>query len=123
MTRRGMLSVTSALYDPLGLVAPVTLLPKLMLQDMCRVKLDWDDEVGESQKARWSSWLEDLPLLNEVRIPRCFKPTGLADVFHVELHHFCDASEYAYGAASYIKIYDGEGTVRSSLVMGKARVC
>ena len=66
--------------------------------------------------------MNDLPQLSDVRIPRCFKPTNLADVFQVELHHFCDASEYAYGAASYIKIFDAEGKVRSSLVMGKARV-
>ena len=30
-TRRGVLSTASSLYDPLGFVAPVTVLPKLLL--------------------------------------------------------------------------------------------
>ena len=32
-TRRGILSTTSSLYDPLGFVAPVTLLPKILLHN------------------------------------------------------------------------------------------
>ena len=39
LTRRGILSVTSALFDPLGLVSPVTMMRKLLLQDLCRLKL------------------------------------------------------------------------------------
>ena len=63
-----------------------------------------------------------MPLLSEIRIPRCFKPAKLAGIIQVELHHFYDASEYAYLAASYIKIYDIDGNIRTSLVMEKARV-
>ena len=40
LTRRGILSVTSALYNSLVLVSPVTLTPKLLLQEACRMKLD-----------------------------------------------------------------------------------
>ena len=68
VTRRGILSVTSALYDPLGLVSPVTVVPKVILQDLCRavsgqwaslkrhikVPTDWYDlprlEVGKVTK-------------------------------------------------------------------------
>ena len=50
LTRRGILSVTSALYDSLGLVSPVTLTPKLLLQQACRMKLDYDEDVPDAQK-------------------------------------------------------------------------
>ena len=121
-TRRGILSVTSSLYDPLGLVAPVTIVPKMIQQDLCRLKLKWDDEVPAEAAERWKSWLSELPALMEVHVSRCYKPPGLLAEHTVELHHFCDASETAYGAVSYVKMYDDHGNVQVTLVVGKARV-
>ncbi|XP_046548997.1 uncharacterized protein LOC124258978 [Haliotis rubra] len=46
-TRRGILSMVSSLYDPLGLVAPVLLPAKRILQDLCKDKdLGWDDNIA-----------------------------------------------------------------------------
>ena len=42
-TRRGILSLTSSVYDPLGFVAPIVLPAKKLLQDLCREKRGWDD--------------------------------------------------------------------------------
>ena len=47
LTKRGLLATTASLYDPLGLVAPVLLVPKLMQQQLCRKELDWDDAIPE----------------------------------------------------------------------------
>lgn len=44
-TRRGMLSIVSSLYDPLGFVAPVILLAKQILQQLCKLKLGWDESI------------------------------------------------------------------------------
>ena len=38
-TRRGILSVVSSVYDPLGFAAPFTLPAKALLQDLCRQNL------------------------------------------------------------------------------------
>ena len=35
-TRRGILSIVSSIYDPLGMAAPFILPAKLLLQDLCR---------------------------------------------------------------------------------------
>ena len=43
LTRRGMLSITSSVYDPLGILAPVTLPAKIMQQELCRRSCGWDD--------------------------------------------------------------------------------
>ena len=42
-TRRGLLSIVSSIYDPLGLVAPFVLPAKILLQELCRDNLSWDD--------------------------------------------------------------------------------
>ena len=47
-TRREILSITSSIFDPLGWIAPYTLKAKMVLQQLCRDKLDWDDTVPPS---------------------------------------------------------------------------
>ena len=41
--RRGLLSLVSSVYDPLGFAAPFTLPAKVLLRDICRMNLGWDD--------------------------------------------------------------------------------
>jgi len=41
-TRRGILSIVSSIYDPLGLVAPFILSAKRIPQSLCRKGLGWD---------------------------------------------------------------------------------
>ena len=73
-TRRGLLSVTSSLYDPMGFVAPVVLTAKKLLQKLC--KLGWDEEIPEEVKTEWIQWLTDLQYLSNISISRCFTPSG-----------------------------------------------
>ena len=40
----------------------------------------------------------------------------------VQLHHFCDASEFGYGAVTYLRIVDDKDAVHCSFVLGKSRV-
>ena len=44
-TRRSILSVVSAVYDPLGLASPFILPAKILLQELCKREVSWDDEV------------------------------------------------------------------------------
>jgi hypothetical protein len=99
-TRRGILSVVSSIYDTLGFAAPFILQAKLILQDLCRKKLGWDDEISAEDKQRWRSWLEELPKLEKLTINRCFKPVDFGDITSSELHDFFDASQQGYGAGT-----------------------
>ena len=62
-TRRGILSVVSSVYDPLGFIAPFILPAKIPLQDLCKKKLDWDEKIPEEDLSRWKAWLKELPKL------------------------------------------------------------
>ena len=46
-TRRNILSVYSSIFDPLGLIQPFILKPKLLIQDLSRLKCGWDDKIPD----------------------------------------------------------------------------
>lgn len=69
-TRRGILSIVSSIYDPLGFVTPMLMEGIKILQEPCREKADLDDPVPENIKTRWERWGEELPSLGELSIPR-----------------------------------------------------
>ena len=104
ITRRHVLSTAASLFDPLGFLAPILLIPKLVMQQLCRMKLDWDDAAPDDLKKQWLDWIDEMPLLKEQQIRRCLKPQQTSGPFNTELHYFSDASESAYGAVCYVKL-------------------
>ena len=121
-TRRGILSLVSSLYDPLGFAAPLILPAKVLLQQLCRLDFGWDETVPNETLTEWREWVEDLPRLKLVSWPRCFKPKEFGMLHNVQLHHFSDASEVGYGTASYLRLVDDMGRIHCGLVMAKSRV-
>ena len=121
LTRRGLLSVVSSVYDPMGFVSPFILGGKRHFQELCPMKLGWDDPIPESIAGSWGRWLNDLPGLKHLDIPRCIIPPDF-EVDTAQLHHFADASEYAYGAVTYLKLTSTNGEAHSSFMMLKARL-
>ena len=50
-------------FDPLALIAPITLQPKLLYQ-VCRKKYDWDEQINDMNiNDKWSKFLRELKLL------------------------------------------------------------
>ena len=121
-TRRGILSDVSSLYDPMGFAAPFVLPAKRLLQQLCKDKVGWDEEIPQEVLDAWERWLNDLPKLVKISVPRCFKPSYDAQLRCIQLHHFADASFDGYGVVSYLRFTDTENRVHCSLVMGKSRV-
>ena len=122
LTRCGILSTVCSVYDPLGFVSPVVLIAKQILQELCRDGADWDDSVPESIRCRWEKWRNELYLVNEVKVQRCFKPSGFEELKSVEFHHFSDASTSGYGQCSYVRLVNQDDEVHCALDMGKSRV-
>lgn len=122
LTKRGILSVVSSVFDPLGLVSPFVLPAKLIFQELCRQKLGWDEPLPESELDQWLRWLGDLSKIENFKLNRCFVPEGFGNVVSYQLHHFSDASEKGYGVTSYLRAQNAEGKVHCSLVMAKTRL-
>ncbi|XP_043650079.1 uncharacterized protein LOC122618022 [Drosophila teissieri] len=116
-TKRELLSQLSRIYDPLGLVAPVTVLLKLIFKESWTSVLQWDDPIPESLRTRWRALVEDLPALTQCQVPRYIaSPFG-----DVQLHGFADASSHAYGAVVYARVAVG-CSFQVTLVAAKTRV-
>ena len=54
LTKRGILSMLSSIYDPLGIASPFILGARRIVQDLCRGKLGWDEKVGPSYEQQWT---------------------------------------------------------------------
>ena len=121
-TRRGILSIVNSVYDPLGFLAPVILTGKRILQDLCKIKLGWDEEIPDTIAKQWQQWVVELQQLNDFRVDRCLTPSNFGGIKSAQLHHFCDASEVGYGTVSYLRLTNRNNDVHSAFVMGKARV-
>lgn len=120
-TKRGVLSVVSSLFDPLGFLSPFVFSAKILLQELWRDKLPWDQEIPEPYLLQWQRWLEDLPHAITIDIPRCYKTPCLGTPSTIQLHNFADASRRGYAAVSYLRFVDEKAVIRCSFVMGKTR--
>ncbi|XP_044165857.1 uncharacterized protein LOC122949868 [Acropora millepora] len=121
-TRRGILSFVGTVFDPFGFATPFVLTAKKILQDLCRIKLSWDDEIPIECNVRWQRWLTDLPKLSQFAIERYLKPANFGRIVCSQLHHFSDASEIGFGSVSYLRLSDSHGGIHCTILQGKSRL-
>lgn len=55
--------MVSSVFDPLGILAPLTLPVKQLLQQLSKEGYGWDEPIPSSQSNQWLSWIHDLPKL------------------------------------------------------------
>lgn len=118
VTKRQILSEVARLYDPLGWIAPVVVVAKMIIQKLWRSKLEWDDIVHGEILEEWLHYRENLIHIKGVNIPRWLH---LSSAARVELHAFADASQVAYGAAVYMRVVN-EDRVYVNLISAKTKV-
>ncbi|XP_055714378.1 uncharacterized protein LOC129808617 [Phlebotomus papatasi] len=118
--KRKVLSAIARLFDPLGLIGPIVIVAKMILQDAHSLKIGWDDPIPDWLGLRWNAFVSDLQHLNQLSIPRWV--SHIPAPVHTELHAFADASQRAYGVAIYLVNSDEEGAVSSRLLIAKSRV-
>ncbi|XP_076032233.1 uncharacterized protein LOC143020014 [Oratosquilla oratoria] len=121
VTRRVMLSQLVSTYDPLGLVLPIIVPVKILFQKPTRLKMSWEESIPISLCQKWLKWIASLYEISRLRFSRCVFPLELNGCTS-ELHHFCDASEVAFGACTYMRTINQDGKVHVALLASKARV-
>ncbi|XP_011487025.2 uncharacterized protein LOC105356652 [Oryzias latipes] len=121
-TRRGVLSSVNSIFDPLGLLAPVTIQGRALLRELTVENSGWDTPLPEDKRSKWEAWRDSLKDLKELHVPRTYTSTSLSQAIHKELCLFSDASTKAIGAVAYLKAVYLNDKVEVGFVMGKARL-
>ncbi|CAH8505861.1 unnamed protein product [Schistosoma mattheei] len=122
LTRRGILSIVSSLFDPLGLIAPVCLTAKVLLQKLCKSQLGWDQPLNEPYVSAWLNWVNFMRQIGHVTVDRGIKKRIDEPDAEVELHLFSDASEIGYGAVAYARVSYLKEQPYCILLYSKSRV-
>ncbi|XP_035904112.1 uncharacterized protein LOC118508413 [Anopheles stephensi] len=106
------------MYDPLGLIAPIIIRAKMLMQELWLLRSGWEDPVPDVICNKWKAIQSDWNSLRECKINRYV----LLPHSKVELHSFTDASETAYGACVYARCENASGEVHVRLLASKSRV-
>ncbi len=122
-TKRLILRYQARLYDPHGLILPITIAARMILQEAWRTALEWDDVLTLDLRKKWQEWLDQLPLLPLLRIPRCLHAPHRGHPQQQKLHIFADASAAGYAAVAYVVTEYGDGEPpHATLALSKGRV-
>lgn len=123
ITKRGLLSKLSSIYDPLGFLSPAILPAKLLFQKLCIENVGWDERLNHDDEQTFLNWISHISQIENVKVSRCYKPKWFGKVKYVELHTFSDASEYGYGCVSYIRQVNDNDAISCNIVFSKSKLC
>ncbi|KAK2575256.1 hypothetical protein KPH14_012780 [Odynerus spinipes] len=102
ITKRKILSRLAKIFDPLGLLGPITFTAKCIIQQLWILKVDWDESVPSAIHTKWLKY-ESRPLT-------------------LELLGFSDASQQGYGGCIYLRTTNSDHRNQAYLLSSKSRV-
>ncbi|XP_055543557.1 uncharacterized protein LOC129729100 [Wyeomyia smithii] len=88
VTKRQVMSEIAKLFDPLGLLGPIIVIAKIIMQDLWREGLAWDEKLTDDQLIIWKRLRNDLPEIAKMRIPRLVKSDDPHDYRALSPGHF-----------------------------------
>lgn len=120
LTKRELLSDISQLFDPIGWLAPCTVMAKIFMQSLWMIKnLEWDSKVPEESMKVWRQYREELHFLENIKIPRWI---GTNEIVRMQLHGFGDASDAAYAAVIFSRLVKSDGSIEVRNLTAKTKV-
>jgi len=122
-TKRSILKEVAGIFDPLGLFSPIVVRGKLLLQELWKEHLDWDDKIQVGILPKWFSVQSELKNITEHKVPRSIliNTENKIDEVKFRLLCFCDASARAYAAAVYLHQISGNNS-KVDLIFSKTRL-
>ncbi|XP_046810021.1 uncharacterized protein LOC124420605 [Lucilia cuprina] len=117
-TKRSILSIVAKIFDLLGLLSPIVVRCKMLVQEMWVQNIGWDDPLNNSLTLMWLQIKADLEHIHEITIPRyVFTSENILG----EIHGFADASQRAFGCCIYYRVLEN-GSYKTTLLIAKSKV-
>ena len=120
-TKRVLTGQLAGIFDPKGLVTPITAQFKLSLSKIVELKTGWDEPLPMELVDGWSSLIKEIKLLQSIKFPRCFLHPEAIDN-KVELIVSVDSSQYVAVAAVHARSRLVGGDFSCRLVAGKSKL-
>ena len=120
-TRRVLSGKVCGIYDPRGLVTPISSRIKLCLSEIVDLKLDWDDKIPEKYLDVWVKNISDIQELSSLRFPRSFiHPEAVSD--KMDLIVAMDASMNVAVVSIYARTLIPDGKYSCRLICAKSKL-
>ncbi|XP_039310248.1 uncharacterized protein LOC105205076 [Solenopsis invicta] len=119
ITKRIVIAEIAKIFDPLGMIGPITLFAKKMMQDLWKSKIGWDEPIPPNIQSTWTEFMSQLESINDLSIDRA---AIIPNHKIIQIHGFCDASKAGYGACLYLRSTDQNNKIHCHLLCAKNRV-
>lgn len=119
VTKRKIVSHVAQLYDPNGYISPVTIVGKIIIQDLWKIRIEWDENLPVELERRWIEYWKSIIHLQDFKLDRWL---GTASETSIHIHGFSDSSEAALGAVLYVRAEHPNGMITSKLLTSKTKV-
>lgn len=120
-SKRALLKGLSQVYDPLGVICPIAINFKILLQKLWRQKKHWDETLAAAELKDYRTFTESLESAKNISIKR-YSGGNPNNKSSAELHVFSDASLSAYGCVIYLRERRANNSYSVNFLRAKARV-
>ncbi|XP_058828122.1 uncharacterized protein LOC131688014 [Topomyia yanbarensis] len=121
-TKREVVRVLMSIFDPLGLLGNILMYLKILIQEVWRSGIGWDEVITSTQLEKWRTWLGVIEKVETVSVPRCYRlTTSCSTQTNVQLHIFVDASINGIAAVAYLRFEEND-KIECAFVAAKTRV-
>ena len=111
ITKRKIVQNLAKTYDPYGLLLPIMLHGKLLLQNVWKLGVTWDQTLSNEFLEVWNKYLDELAKV-DLNIKR-----PISQYENPTLHIFADASTRCFGVVAYLSEGD-----KTDFVIAKSRL-
>ena len=97
-----VMSMVASIYDPLGIICPITIGVKILLKATHRIPdITWDVALPEDLQVRWIEAISCLIKMEKIKVRRSVRPEGASGP--LELIGYWDGADPAFVAYVYMR--------------------
>ena len=120
-TQRKIFSLVSSIFDPFGLLSPLTIRIKMVLQQIWKLGRKWDYLIPHELHHNLQKVLNSYFAMPEIRILKTVH--NFSKITSSQLHIFVDASMAAMAAVAYLRTTNSQtAPPQACFLMGKCKV-